>query len=68
MTSKDSTINLSDIKLCLNIIDICSQRGAFKGDELSSIGQIRDKLDVIIKQNNPLEDDTIDSKNIEESK
>jgi len=59
---------LSDIKLCLNIIDICSQRGAFKGDELSSIGQIRDKLDVIVKQNNPPEDDTIDFKNIEESK
>ena len=56
MASTDSTINLSDIKMCLNIIDICSQRGAFKGEELSSIGQIRDKLDVIVKQHNPPEE------------
>ena len=61
MASKDSTINLSDIKICLNIIDICSQRGAFKGEELSSIGQIRDKLEVIVKQYEPPEEENIDT-------
>jgi len=61
MASKDSTINVSDIKLCLNIIDICSQRGAFKGEELSSIGQIRDKLEVIVKQYEPPEEENIDT-------
>jgi len=60
MTSKDSTINLNDIKVCLNIIDICSQRGAFKGEELSSIGQIRDKLDVIVKNHDPSEEENDD--------
>jgi hypothetical protein len=58
MESKDSSINLSDIKICLNIIDICSQRGAFKGDELSSIGQIRDKLEGIVKQYLPADEET----------
>ena len=62
MASKDSTINLSDIKICLNIIDICSQRGAFKGEELSSIGQMRDKLEIIVKQYEPSEEENKDTK------
>ena len=45
----------------MNIIDICSQRGAFKGEELSSIGQIRDKLEVIVKQYEPPEEENIDT-------
>lgn len=65
MATKDSTINLSDIKMCLNIIDICSQRGAFKGDELSSIGQIRDKLEVIVKQHAPPEEGKVDTETSE---
>lgn len=47
------TINLNDFVVVVNIIDACSQRGAFKGDELSAVGQLRDKFALFIKANTP---------------
>jgi hypothetical protein len=45
------TISMNDISNCLNIIDIVTQRGAFKGQELSSIGALRDRFALFIEQN-----------------
>jgi len=28
----------------VSIIDVCSQRGAFRGEELSGVGQVRERL------------------------
>ena len=33
-----------DEKQCLLIIDLASQRGAFRGGEMSTVGQLYDKL------------------------
>jgi len=42
-------INLSDMALMMNVIDICSSRGAFKGEELMEVGQLRSKLAAFIE-------------------
>ena len=37
-------MNLNDIKSMINIIDLCTSRGAFKANELKSIGLFYEKL------------------------
>lgn len=38
------SISLNDLQTLLQIIDLSSERGAFKGPELSQVGATRDKL------------------------
>jgi len=47
------SISLNDFVVVVNIIDACSQRGSFKGDELTAIGQLRDKFAEFIKAKRP---------------
>ena len=49
------TVQFSDIKAVVSIIDIVSERGAFKGQELSIVGTLRDKLAAYIIQEAPAE-------------
>ena len=37
-------VNIGDFGAILQIIDVASTRGAFKGAELSSVGAIRDRV------------------------
>lgn len=37
-------VDLNLVKNIIQVIDICSKRGAFEGGELSSVGRIRDDL------------------------
>lgn len=38
-------LGLIDIQNVVQIIDVASRRGAFQGNELSQVGQVRDKLE-----------------------
>lgn len=51
----NTNITLQDLATVVNIIDVCSQRGAFKGDELNVVGQVREKIVAIVKANTPAE-------------
>ena len=67
MSSNDKVnISLSDIANCINIIDIVSQRGAFKGSELTSVGTLRDKLNLFVDQNNKEEENSNETSTIDE--
>jgi hypothetical protein len=46
-------LTLNDFALVINIIDACTERGAFKGNELAAIGQLREKFVVFVKANTP---------------
>jgi len=46
-----TTITLQDLSTIVSIIDVCSERGAFKGNELMVVGQIREKVSAFVKQN-----------------
>lgn len=55
-STNSSQITLSDIAMLVNLIDVCSSRGAFKGDELLTVGQLRVKLNQFVTENAPKEE------------
>lgn len=46
-------INLNDVATVVQLIDVVSQRGAFRGDELAGVGALRNKLEAFVRQNAP---------------
>jgi len=38
------SVSLNDLQLLANIVDLASQRGAFRGAELSQVGSVFDRL------------------------
>ena len=62
-TEEKISLGIQDIAAVVSIIDVVSSRGAFKGPELSSIGQLRDKLATFVEQNKPPEKESSESKN-----
>lgn len=53
--NNEPSISINDLNLSLQVIDVCSERGAFKGAELTDIGILRDKLYAFIEANKPAE-------------
>ena len=53
MTEQQPQLSLNDFALVVNIIDTCTERGAFKGNELAPVGQLREKFVAFIKANTP---------------
>ena len=50
---QEPQISLADFSAALQVIDVCTTRGAFRGEELSSVGQLRDRprlLSIIMHQ------------------
>ncbi len=43
------SIAVSDLQLVVRIIDVASSRGAFRGEELSAVGALRDKVFNVLK-------------------
>jgi len=46
-------LSLQDIAACAQIIDLATQRGAIRGEELTVVGGVRDKLVRFINANKP---------------
>lgn len=49
-------ITLVDLQNLLQVIDIAAQRGAFRGNELTSVGSVRDKLAAFLEAAMPKEE------------
>lgn len=47
------SITLGDLSTLLQIIDVCSQRGGFQGQELAGVGMLRNKVETYLRQNAP---------------
>ncbi len=54
-------LNVQHISFATQIIDTASERGAFKGPELSSVGQLRDLFAEFVNQNTPNEEPAADA-------
>jgi hypothetical protein len=50
-------VNIGDFGAILQIIDVASTRGAFKGAELSSVGAIRDRVAAFVEFYTPKEEE-----------
>ena len=47
------TLNINDLQSVVKIIDACSERGAFRGNEMASVGSVRDRLAAFAEANTP---------------
>ena len=50
-------ITIQDLVLAANIIDLATQRGAFKGAEAGQVGACFDKLVAFVKANAPAQEE-----------
>lgn len=55
-TQEVQGLGLNDLVAVVKIIDVASERGAFKGAELSSVGAIRDKITAFVDSQTPKEE------------
>jgi len=46
---ENPTIQIVDLANALSIIDAAAERGAFKGNELTQVGAVRDRLAIFLK-------------------
>ena len=46
---ENNTITISDLDTIKNIINLAATRGAFRGEELSMVGTVYDKLTVFLE-------------------
>ncbi|MDF1814225.1 MAG: hypothetical protein P1V20_18620 [Verrucomicrobiales bacterium] len=44
---------LNDLSSAIQIIDVAASRGAFRGEELSQVGGVRDRLSLFLNANLP---------------
>ena len=49
-------VSINDFIVMVKLIDICSKRGAFEGDELSNVGQLRTRLAEFVEYHKPVEE------------
>ena len=54
----ENNVTLNDMIMMVNIIDACSERGAFKGNELAPVGNLREKLATFVRDNQPKQETT----------
>jgi len=55
-TENKPEITLNDFSAIIRIIDVASRRGAFEGKELSSVGNVRDKVEAFLSFYAPKQD------------
>lgn len=53
-----TNLQISDLQNLLMIIDVASQRGAFKGPELSQVGMVFDRVNKFLQSVLPASDNT----------
>ena len=51
-------LSLQDLASVVQVIDLCSQRGAFQGTELEAVGGLRGRIQAFVTANAPAEEAT----------
>ena len=57
--TKESILN--DLAVVLQIIDVCSKRGAFEGNELKDVGTLRERIATFVNARMPKKEDVEDN-------
>jgi hypothetical protein len=50
-------LGLGDLAAVIQIIDVCSKRGAFEGTELESVGAVRGRIAAFVQANAPAQEE-----------
>lgn len=56
-TTETVSLSLQDLATVIQIIDLCSQRGAFQGSELEAVGALRGRVQQFVAANAPAEEE-----------
>jgi len=56
-TEQTPGLSLQDLASVVQIIDLCSQRGAFQGSELEAVGALRGRIQGFVAANAPAEEE-----------
>lgn len=67
MSEEQTQIAISDLVLAANIIDLATQRGAFKAAEATQVGDCFTKLVTFVKANTPATETEGSTEPVEES-
>jgi hypothetical protein len=59
---ENQNITINDLTSVVNIIDVCSQRGAFRGEELAAVGMLRQKFATAVNAATPNPSENDDDK------
>ncbi len=51
-------LTISDLQALRTIIDVCTQRGTFRANEMASVGQIYNRLNAFLEHVAPQKDST----------
>ena len=57
-TTTTPNLNIGDLQSIVKIIDACSERGAFRGNEMASVGAVRDRIAAFAEANTPVPEET----------
>jgi|TARA_B100000035_G_scaffold50738_1_gene39308 hypothetical protein len=57
-TTTTPNLNIGDLQSIVKIIDACSERGAFRGNEMASVGAVRDRIAAFAEANAPVPEKT----------
>ena len=52
-TTEAPSVGLADIGFLLQVVEICSKRGAFNADEMTQVGTVYDKVKAFLAANAP---------------
>ena len=56
-TENTPGLSLQDLASVVQVIDLCSQRGAFQGAELEAVGGLRGRIQAFVTANAPAEEE-----------
>jgi len=54
-------LGLGDLAAVIQIIDVCSKRGAFEGTELESVGAVRGRIAAFVQANAPEQEEAVEA-------
>lgn len=54
--STGAELNVADVAIAVQIIDMASEKGLFKGGDLKPVGEARERLVAYIKENAPAQE------------
>lgn len=64
---KTPSITVNDIVQSRQVIDVAIERGAFKGNEITSVGKVRDNLAQYEEYQRKLQEENAEAQDTEES-
>jgi hypothetical protein len=53
MQQQAVTVTINDIATMVQLIDVVTRRGGLQGNEIASVGMLRNKLEAYVQQNSP---------------